>query len=299
MTSPSPHTSVKLGFERQCARLQIADIELRRVITPRVKRSAKYRQILSSVREVGIVEPPQVVPTPAGPLKFLLVAGHLRIEALKDLGKSDVVCLVATDDEAFTSNKYVSRLATVQEIKMMRKAIERGVAPERIASALDVDVDTLRIKLKLLDCICSEAVALLRDRQIPAATFSILQKMAPLRQIEVAEFMILMNDYTSRWAKRLLTATVQEQLAEPHKPKKVRRLNASEIHAIERETGNLDQQLRVVEQSYGSDHLELMIARTYLGNLLSNARVVRYLAQHHAELLQEFQKLVDMDAKVA
>lgn len=227
------------------------------------------------------------------------MAGHLRIEALKDLGKSDVVCLVATDDEAFTSNKYVSRLATVQEIKMMRKAIERGVAPERIASALDVDVDTLRVKLKLLNGICSEAIALLKDRQIPAATFSILQKMAPLRQIDVAEFMILMNDYTSRWAKRLLTATAQEQLAEPHKPKKVGRLNANQIHAMEREAGTLDQQLRIVEQSYGSDHLELMIARTYLGNLLSNARVVRYLAQHHAELLQEFQKLVDMDAKVA
>jgi ParB-like chromosome segregation protein Spo0J len=37
------------------------------------------------------------------PGKYLLLDGHLRIEALKDMGKTDVVCLISTDDEAIAA----------------------------------------------------------------------------------------------------------------------------------------------------------------------------------------------------
>jgi hypothetical protein len=37
---------------------------------------------------------------------------HARIEALKDRGKTDVACLISTDDEAFTYNKRVNMRAT-------------------------------------------------------------------------------------------------------------------------------------------------------------------------------------------
>ena len=72
--------------------------------------------------------------------KYLLLDGHLRIEVLKDRGETEVVCLVSTDDEAFTYNKRVNRLAIIQEHRMILKAVERGVSGGRIAKALNVDV---------------------------------------------------------------------------------------------------------------------------------------------------------------
>jgi hypothetical protein len=39
------------------------------------------------------------------------------------------------------------------------------------------------------------------------------------------------------------------------------------------------------EQTYSSDQLDLMLAAGYVNRLLGNARVVRYLAQHHADIL--------------
>ena len=51
-----------------------------------------------------------------------------------------MVCLVSTDDEAFTYNKRVNRIAIIQEHRMILKAIERGVPEERIAKALNIDV---------------------------------------------------------------------------------------------------------------------------------------------------------------
>ena len=74
--------------------------------------------------------------TQRDPNSYLLLDGHLRIEVLRDLGETEVECLVSTDDEAFTYNKRISRLSPVQEQRMIAKAIERNVPRDKIARAL-------------------------------------------------------------------------------------------------------------------------------------------------------------------
>ena len=64
-----------------------------------------------------------------------LLDGHLRIQVLKDSGIQAVVCLVATDDEAYTYNKRVNRLAIIQEHRMILTALQKGVSEERLARA--------------------------------------------------------------------------------------------------------------------------------------------------------------------
>jgi hypothetical protein len=291
--------NVKLGFEMASQRIAIADIQPRRMVSAQVKKSAKYRQICASIREVGIIEPPLVARLRDGRFKFLLVAGHLRIEALKEMGETEVVCLIAKDDEGYTSNKHVSRLATVQQSRMILKAIERGVPAQRIAKTLNIDVSSLKERMRLLDGICTEAVELLKDKHVPMSTFRTLRKMVPLRQIEAVELMIAMNNYTSSCASWLLAATPQGQLVEADKPKKMKGLTEEQMGMMEKESANLDKQYKMVEQSYGSDHLELMLARGFLSNLLANGRVVRYLARHQVEILRVFQKLVDAERDAA
>lgn len=62
---------------------------------------------------------------------------------------------------------------------------------------------------------------------------------------------------------------------------------------MEREMGNLAQELRTVEDSHGRNVLNLVLVVGYLKKLLENARVVRYMSQHCAEILAEFQKIVE------
>jgi hypothetical protein len=60
------------------------------------------------------------------------------------------------------------------------------------------------------------------------------------------------------------------------------------------ESENVDRQFRAVEQCYSADQFDLMLTKGYVNRLLGNVRVVRYLAQHHADILTEFQKLSDL-----
>src|SRR3979411_2289595 len=92
----------------------IASILPVKAIEKTTKSSHKYRQIAASIREIGLVEPP-VVTRDASGANYLLLDGHLRIEVLRDLGQTEVECLVSTEDEAFTYNKRVSRPSRIQE----------------------------------------------------------------------------------------------------------------------------------------------------------------------------------------
>jgi ParB-like chromosome segregation protein Spo0J len=297
---PKPVTStVTMAFEETALRIAIANIQPLKLVSDAVKKTRKYAQIASSIREVGIIEPPVVARDRSDPGKYLLLSGHLRIDVLKDMGKTDVVCLISTDDEAFTYNKRVNRIAPIQEHKMILKAVERLVPEERIAKALNVDVQSIRRKRHLLDGICAEVAEILKDKHIAIQTFTELKKMMPLRQIEAAELMIAMNKYTISYAKSLLAATPQSQLVESTKPKRVKGLSQAQIALMEQESVNLEREFKVAEKSYGTDHLDLVLAIGYLGKMIGNARAVRYLAQHHPEILAEFQKIAGAEAAAA
>lgn len=288
-----PSIPVSRAFEEATLRIGVGDILPLREVPASVKKSVKYGQIAASIREVGIIEPPVVVRDREEPDRYHLLDGHLRLEILRDQGTTEVVCLVATEDEAFTYNKRVSRIAIIQEHKMILNAIRKGVPEERLARALNVNISSIRAKRNLLTGMCPEAVELLRDKHVPLNAFTELRKMKPMRQIEAAELMVAMNRYSTGYAKSLVAASPEDQLVTGRR-KAVKGLTSDQIALMERESASLDREFKLVEQSYGTDHLDLVLATGYLNRLLGNARIVRHLAQHHAAILDEFQKIADI-----
>ncbi|WP_243698669.1 plasmid partitioning protein RepB C-terminal domain-containing protein [Paracoccus alkanivorans] len=212
----------------------------------------------------------------------------------KDLGIEKVECLISTDDEAFTYNKRISRLSPVQEHKMILRAIERGVPEEKIAKALDINPQSVRRKVRMLDGISEETVAILKDKPCPMAVFEILRKMRPLRQIEAAELLVNANNYSVAYASAILAGTPQTQLAEGSKPKHIKGITPEAMARMENELARLQESITSIQETYGQDHLQLTVIKSYLGKLLGNARVVRYLMQHRPEFLDEFQAIAEM-----
>ena len=210
-----------------------------------------------------------------------------------------MLCLVATDDEAFTYNKRISRLAAVQEHRMILRAVERKVPEARLAKALNIDISTLREKKRALEGICREAVTILSDKPISLSVFRILRRMLPLRQIECAEMMVGMDRYTKTYATALLAATPESQLAADERPRVVKGLSPEQLALMQRETTQLDREIKVAQQTFGADHLRLVLARAYVRKLIANTRVSRYLGQHQPEMLVEFQKIVEADSAAA
>ena len=293
MTIRNFQGAVPLAFETTTVRLPLSDILPLREIAQSTRNSVKYGQIAASIAEVGIIEPPVVIRDQNDPARYHLLDGHIRLDILAGRDDSEVVCLIATEDEAFTYNRRLSRLATIQEHRMILNAVKKGASEERLARALNVNISTIRQKRNLLTNICPEAADLLRDRHVPINAFHELRKLKPLRQIRAAEMMIAMNRFSISYIRSIVAGTPDEDLVQPRK-KVLKGLTDDQIALMERESEALDREFRLIEQSYGTDHLDLVLAVGYVTRLLGNALVIRHLALNHPELLHEFQKLNEL-----
>jgi ParB-like chromosome segregation protein Spo0J len=282
---------VKATFESELLVVRVDDILPMRKLSDKVLGSVKFGRIAQSVAEVGVVEPLVVVRSPGeGPL--MLLDGHVRLAILKDLGVRETRCLIADDDEAFTYNKRVNRLATIQEHYMIVRALERGASEEKLARALKVDVKGIKRRRNLLDGVAPEVVELLKDRAVNPVAFDVLRKMKPMRQVEVAELMISVGNFTSAYAQALLAATRQHDLIHANKPKKVGGITSEQMARMEREMESLTQDFKALEASYGDDVLHLVIASGYLSRLVANPEILGYLRGRHPEILDEFLAII-------
>ena len=111
------------AFQKRTKTIAIERILPTRTLSKEVRNTPKYQTIVASIREVGVIEPLAVHPDRAkagGNEVYILLAGHLRLEALKELGATEAICLVSTDDEGFTYNRRINRLSAVQEHRMIR-----------------------------------------------------------------------------------------------------------------------------------------------------------------------------------
>lgn len=288
-------TGVRLGFEAATLVLPLERILPSRQVEKSVLKTAKYRSILASVRKVGLVEPLAVHPEKAGRGTgyYILLDGHLRLEALRQIGATEANCLVSTDDEGFTYNRRIARITSIQEHRMLLQAIETGLSPEAIAEGLAVDVKTIQERRKMLDGIAPEVVEMLKDRMITPAVFPILRKMKPLRQMEAVEMMISANRFTASYVRVLLAATRPDQLVDPGKPKKLEGVSAEDIARMEHEMERLRRDYRTVEESLGDIMLTLVVAKGYFAKLFRNEAVATYLDRHHAEMAVEMRGILE------
>jgi transcriptional regulator with XRE-family HTH domain len=281
---------IKIAFERKIRTLPIADLLPTKALPAGVRDTVKYRRIAASVQEVGLIEPLSIARQKNG--SYLLLDGHMRLDALRFMGATEARCVVAKDDESFTYNKRVNRLATVQEHYMIVRALDRGVSEEKLARALNVDVKVIRQRRYLLTGISPDVAELLKDKPVGHNAFQKLRKMKPIRQLEVAELMVSANNYTVSYAKALLATTKPGDLHKPDELRKATGLSAEQMARLEREMASVSEDYKELEASYGDDMLVLVVASGFLERLLSKPEIESFLERHNPEFLENFRAIV-------
>lgn len=296
MTDATPHGEVKRAFESNLVTIPLDKILPLKPLRATVKESRKYAQICASIRAIGVVEPPAVLRDPKSKSGFLLLDGHLRLEALKDIGATETECLIGTVDDTYTYNKRINRLTATQEHRMISRAADRGVPEERLADALGLDVGSIRRRFRMLDGICDAAVETLRDTPCPMAGFELLKCMAPVRQVEAAQLMVDQNNFSVNFVRALLLATPETELVDPRKkkPKGTRKHTAEDMGRMEREITNLQAKAHTRENEYAEINFKLTFAKSYLEKLLARPRISRWLAKNHPDYFEQFQEITGM-----
>lgn len=280
---------VRIAFERKIIMVAVESLLPTKVLPAQVKDTVKYKRIVASVAEVGVIEPLSVARLDSG--GYLLLDGHARLDGLRIQGATEAACIVEHDDESFTYNKRVNRLPPIQEHYMIVRALERGVPEDKLARALDVDAKVIRQRRNMLTGISPDVVELLKDKPVGQHAFQKLRKMKPIRQLEVAELMVSANNYTISYAKALLATSKPADLHKPDELKKATGLSPEQMARLEREMAAVSQDYKELEVSYGDDMLVLVVAAGFLDRLLSKPEIERFLASRHPEFLDNFRSI--------
>lgn len=286
----------KIAFYFDPIYLSAEQILVTKSISKNAAYTKKYKQIRSSIQEIGIIEPLSVSAIKGKKQQFALLDGHMRFEILKEMEYTEIPCLISMDDENYTHNKQTNRLSTVQEHFMIRRAIEQGVDTERLAKTLNIDIKSIRTKMNLLNDICPEVIERFKNKDISPQVFAILKKMKPIRQLECTDMMLSMDNVTVLYAKALFQATDPSLLVNPPKKLYKNDPSAESIKKMENESANLHLQYKSIEQSYAQDTLNLVVAIGYLTKLTANPNIKDYLTKYHSEILSGFESLIKLNS---
>jgi len=284
------------AFELDGITLPVSSIHPIRQIKPSDHAFGKYRSVVASIREVGLIEPLIVHPQKGSRGVYLLLDGHMRLKALNELGRTEAFCLVAKDDDAFTYNDKVNRLSIIQEHAMIVRAIDNGVTPDQISKALNIDPAKVRSRVNLLDGIDAEAVDILKDKPIAAAALRLFRKAKPVRQIDMAHLMVSGSNYTAAYAEALVIGTPADLLLGGSKVKKTHGISEEEISRMEKEMEALERDYRLYQDQFGENSLHLNAAQRYVKRLLENTKIKRFFTNRYPELLEEFQELAALES---
>jgi len=169
---------------------------------------------------------------------------------------------------------------------MIRRAIDRGVSKERLARAFNVNLSSINRRINLLSGLCPEAIALLQDHQFTPDVTRILRNMKAARQVEAVELMVASNTITVAHVEALLKATPPEQRADVPPPERDSKAPPLEqLVKLEKEMSQVQTQYKDAESHYGSELLNLVVAKGYLTKLLANPAVKSYIGRREPEIL--------------
>jgi hypothetical protein len=283
---------LRAAFRTNIVMLPLTSIVPQKLDAPDLVRSTIFKQILASIREIGLIEPLVVYPQEGN--GFLLLDGHLRLEALKILGRKEVNCIISIDDESYTYNKRVNHIPPVAQHFMIVEALKSGVAEERLAATLNINIGAVRKRVQMLDGICGEVVEMLRDRKISLELFPLLRKMKPIGQIATVELMVLRNDYSVAFAKTRLAISPPSLLSKTSKARQIKANAEAADSLLNDDTDGLIQNLKAIEETYGTDVLTLTVACAYLERLFNEEKPRLYLERHHSGPLETLKTIISV-----
>ncbi len=171
------------GGVGELRRVALSRLRVQPEFNPRTSRDAKrFAQLVSSVREEGVLQPLLVTPEPGG--EFRVIAGEGRYLAAGEAGVVEVPVLVRDVDErtgglelALAENLSREDLDPVQEAHAFHRLKEAGYTKKGIADRLGVSQKLVGDRLAILD-IPAELHAGIADGSIPPSAIKGLLGLA-------------------------------------------------------------------------------------------------------------------------
>jgi len=269
------------------------DIEIAKLVPLNERRiglekSRGYRKILCSIRAVGLIEPLCVFEEDG---HYVILDGYLRYLACKELGVTRVPCLVRGTKEAYTYNRMVNQLSGYQEMRMLRRALEK-LGESEIAEVFGLRTIRYRLSPTLLKKVHPDVAKAFEEDLISRNAARDLACVKPERQAEIVREMRRTGEFSLKFIRAQVLKTDPQNLL----PGALKRMAWTKDAARQKD---LVESLREAEQQhdfytglYRQYTTDLVRMVPYVRMIVTNPRLAEYLSEHHPSVLQDFSSIV-------
>jgi len=278
----------QLSFSRVTVTHPLDELRLSRPLPPGATRTERFRRLLRSMERLGQVVPLVVLPPVGVPLPssdVLIVDGELRFTALQRLGICTACCIQPIPRSSTPRSERLNMPSVAQEFQIVRRAVDAGVCTADLARMFGVPTFAIELRLGMLSGICPDALLLLGDTPASEGAYTALRRLRPKRQVEAAQAMLDLDDFSARIALALVRSTPGDQFI--RKPKFIwtdeEKAAASQLRE---EFAATAAETRRLLAHHAQATLELAVLAAHVRALLTNPVLVRWLARHRPELLQ-------------
>jgi ParB family chromosome partitioning protein len=257
-----------------------------------LKGHAGYRKIVASMKAVGLLEP-LIVYEEEG--HYIILDGYLRFKACQELEIETVPCMVFKDKQAYTFNRNVNRLSAFQEMRMLRKSLEKIDEPT-IAQAFGMKTIRHRLAPTLMKQLHTDVVAAFKENQLSRSTALEMTSVPPIRQAEMLEEMRRTGDFSLSFCRALILQTP----ADKRDPKRTYRKSWAENDLKKKDLvarlEHAEQQHDFYSSLYRQYSTDLMKLAFFVRKLITNEKVLKHMESRHPDVLSRFQEIVQQSA---
>jgi hypothetical protein len=183
-----------------------------------------------------------------------------------------------------------NELSPLQESKMLKKAVSKGVDEKDLAAALNVHVDRIRKTKNLGNNLVPKARELLDSNRIFKNTAEQLRKVNEERQLMILKKMEEIGDYRASYAKVLVMKTPEEMMRSPRRSRGGNPDSSKRRLYTQIKKG--DKEIEFYAQRYKENMKELMKQVVLFRTLLERDITSEYLSRHYPQMVIRVQEIL-------
>ncbi len=163
------------------------------------------------------------------------------------------------------------------------------VSIEKLSAALGISIDAIKDKANVMNGINPSVIAKLSDKPIPA-TFDVMRKMKPIRQIETVGTVMNFDNYSKKFAISILDATPASMIVNKGKNTPYKKDIKKNHTSSGTGNGTTSEETKKLQTEYGSDMLKFAIIQSYINKLLGNSKGFHWFLENEVDYLNELKR---------
>jgi len=252
------------------------------------KKHRGYKRIKSTIQMVGLLDPLCVYPENG---YYIIVDGYLRYMILKELGVRMVPCQIQQSKEAYTYNKMVNNLSTVQQSRMLRQSLGT-LDINTIEKTFGIKSLNYRLATTILKQLHPDVIEAVDKEIMTRRSAAELTNVNQERQQQILKEMKRTKDFSISFARALVIKTPPEMRSQNRKKKKPWVLESEKTKQLVEKFEETEKRYNFYTILYRQYTTDLLILCTYARTLITNEIIKSHLESNFPKILERFQMIV-------